>query len=76
MASKFVRITLEREKSTGYIDYKPTGEKHCENCDHFLKSKDDCNGPHMLKLTKLPKLPDGNVKVNDRGLCNFWKAEE
>jgi len=75
VGTKFVHIALKREPSTGYVDYKPTGEKHCSNCVHFLKSKDECTGPHMLKLTKLPKLKDGNVKVNDKGLCNFWSKE-
>jgi hypothetical protein len=70
---KFVHITLEKEASTGYVDYKPTGEKHCENCKHFLKSKNECKGPHMLKLTNKLKLSDGNVMVNSKGLCNFWK---
>lgn len=71
-----ITITLKKEPSTGYVDYKPTGEKHCSNCEHFLKSKDECNGPNMLKLTGKPKLADGNVKVNDKGLCNFWTEEK
>lgn len=72
--SKFVHIAPSEPK-TQYTPRK-AGDEHCENCEHFEADKNECNGPHMIKLTQKPKLPDGNVKVVPTGWCKFWKGSK
>jgi hypothetical protein len=72
---KFVQISLKKEPQTDYVDYKPGGSKHCFNCEYFHRESSSCSGPHMKKLSKRPKLKNGNVKVHPVGLCKFWEEK-
>lgn len=63
------------EPKTGYTT-KKSGDEHCSNCEHFEADKNECNGPHMIKLTQKTKLPDGNVQVSPHGWCKFWENKD
>lgn len=71
MPHKFVHIAPSEPK-TEYTPRK-AGNEHCSGCEHFEAGKSECNGPHMIKLTQKPILPDGNVKVVPTGWCKFWE---
>lgn len=73
---KFVQISLKKEPKTDYVDYKAGGPKHCFNCEYFVKEENGCKGPHMMELSKRPKLSNGHVKVHPVGLCKFWDKEK
>jgi hypothetical protein len=74
--SKLVSINqaaVRGEPGTGYEAAKNLGEFECENCKWFSKPG-ACNQKDMKAKSKQPRLPDGKVKVDPEGCCEYvWR---
>lgn len=60
---------IKGEPSTGYEDSNGLGEFECENCSFFRDG--GCGQKVMMAKSKQPRLPDGRVKVDPEGCCEF-----
>lgn len=61
------------EQKTGYHIPPFDAEKHCANCEHFVRKESGCNGPKMKALSERPRLENGDVKVSKQAVCKFWE---
>ena len=59
------------EPGTGYEDPGDLGEFECENCEYFDRKSSSCGQKTMMKKSRRPRLPNGRVKVNPEGCCEY-----
>jgi hypothetical protein len=57
------------EPGTGYEDPEGKGPFACSNCEYFKDNS--CGQKIMMAKSKRPKLPNGRVKVNAAGCCEY-----
>jgi hypothetical protein len=70
---KLVTINLaaiKGEPGTGYEPAGDLGEFECENCKYFT-APNACDQKDMKAKSKQPRLPDGKVKVDPEGCCEY-----
>ncbi|MGA2886402.1 MAG: hypothetical protein ABSE80_14870, partial [Halobacteriota archaeon] len=65
-------FSIIKEPRTGYMSHHPGSSEHCFNCTAFRKEESGCAGEKMKELSKLPRLPNGDVKVHPVAYCNFF----
>lgn len=59
------------EPGTGYENPDGKGPFACHNCHHFDKSRSSCDQKQMKAVSKQPRNPNGTVKVEADGCCEF-----
>jgi hypothetical protein len=64
---------MTTEPKTGYRIPPIGDEKHCSNCEHFVRREGGCNGPKMKALSQRPRFENGDVKVSLVAVCKFWE---
>lgn len=64
---------VQGEAGTGYEKEAGLGEFECENCHYFDARTSSCGQSVMMAKSKQPKLPNGRVKVDPEGCCEYVK---
>lgn len=67
---------IRGEKNTGYENEAGLGEFECENCKFYHTTPGDkkygaCMEKNMMRYSQQPRLPDGHVKVEAEGCCEY-----
>jgi len=71
---KLVQINqsaIKGEKGTGYEDPAGKGEFECENCSYYRAKDSSCGQKDMMEKSKRLKTPEGRVKVDAEGCCEY-----
>lgn len=61
---------IKGEPGTGYEAPGDLGEFECGNCKYFT-APNACGQKDMKAKSKQPRLPDGKVKVDEAGCCEY-----
>lgn len=76
-AVKVNQSAIRGEAGTGYEAENGLGEFECGNCKYLTNGKGGkgCNQSIMKAKSKLPRLPDGRVKIDGEGCCEYvWRV--
>jgi hypothetical protein len=60
--------SVKGEPGTGFEKRAGKGPFECGNCEYF---KEGCTQKDMKKLSKQPRLPNGNVDVDADDCCEY-----
>lgn len=66
-----IQSQVKGEPGTGYEGPKGLGEFECENCEYFDAKTSSCGQKTMMAKSKQPRLPNGRVKVDPEGCCEY-----
>jgi len=59
------------EPGTGYENENGKGDFECGNCRYFDAASSTCGQKTMVAMSRQPKMPDGRVKVEEEGCCEY-----
>lgn len=60
---------VKGDVGTGYEPPAGKGAFQCSNCEYF--KADSCGQKLMMERSKQPKLPNGRIKVDSNGCCEY-----
>lgn len=65
------QAAIHGEPGTGYENEDGKGEFSCRNCEYFQAKTSSCGQKDMMEKSKREKLPNGRVRVDARGCCEY-----
>lgn len=65
------QAAIKGEPGTGYESPDGKGEFECANCEYFDKASSSCGQKDMMKISTQPRLPNGRVRTDPEGCCEY-----